>query len=263
MLEAAERAQERSFTKQEIQHEKDQIPLIERGPNYETGQSKSSQLKPITRFSFLNEFNYEQENGFMYQQLQDKAQALNILTNAVTSTTGANETLKNEKAVFGATSDALKDDPFTRYTKQLAYETTIQQINGQVAQKRRKMLVLDLIKYTLGVILLILLLWNMTVETIDEESYKTLLSGLFNRNVTDVSGMFSAARIIRRYTSYLEMASSIAMTLIIRKIVQLGMRIRTLERDRVKREAYNKTVARVTHSGMCPPSAPALESTER
>ncbi|AEE98377.1 NS3 [Umatilla virus] len=264
MLEAAERAQERSkATESETVREDSDNDSMSKGLLTETvlRDTKRGLGRPVTQLTFVDELSGGQ--GFMYQQLQDKAQALNILTNAVTSTTGANDTLKNEKAVFGATSDALKDDPFTRYTKQLAYETTISQILGQMATKRRKMLILDVVKYMLGIILLMLLLWNMIVESIEEESYKEVLSGMFGKNNNDTQALFSAARAIRRYTSYLEMISSIAMTFVVRKIMQLGVKLKALERDKIKREAYNKTVARVSHSGICSPSAPTLESTER
>nr|AYM94260.1 nonstructural protein 3 [Kemerovo virus] len=68
--------------------------------------------------------------------------ALGVLQNAITSTTGANETARNEKAAYGAAVEALKDDETTRMLKAHVNETSLREAERTLAKLKRKCLLL-------------------------------------------------------------------------------------------------------------------------
>ncbi|AKP24096.1 NS3a protein [Chenuda virus] len=64
--------------------------------------------------------------------------ALGVLQNALTSSTGANETAKNEKAAYGAASEVMRDDPATRQLKVHVSVTAIAELEERYKRVRRK-----------------------------------------------------------------------------------------------------------------------------
>ncbi|UYE91505.1 NS3 protein [Mono Lake orbivirus] len=64
--------------------------------------------------------------------------ALGVLQNALTSSTGANETAKNEKAAYGAAAEAMRDDPQTRQLKAHVNMTAMVEIQARYARVKRK-----------------------------------------------------------------------------------------------------------------------------
>nr|ATW68840.1 NS3 protein [Baku virus] len=64
--------------------------------------------------------------------------ALGVLQNALTSTTGANETAKNEKAAYGAAAEVMRDDPATRQLKAHVNLTAVLELEERYKRVRRK-----------------------------------------------------------------------------------------------------------------------------
>nr|BAV16926.1 NS3 [Muko virus] len=68
--------------------------------------------------------------------------ALGVLQNAITSTTGANENAKNEKAAYGAAVEVLKDDETTRMLKTHVNSAALEETRRTLGKLKRKCVLL-------------------------------------------------------------------------------------------------------------------------
>nr|UBB38839.1 NS3 [Wongorr virus] len=163
------------------------------------------------------------------QNAYDRQQALSILTNAVSSTTGASEVVKNEKAYFGATSEALKDDEPTRQAKYYAYKQSIYEFEKDIKSAKRRAHALCVVAWIcmIGIVLCLGVQWAFDTDMIPETSNSTLV------------------RKLRNARGIVEMILGFALMWTVRARERLSATARSLERDMIKRRAYTDTVKRM------------------
>ncbi|WAB23652.1 NS3/NS3a protein [Acado virus] len=168
---------------------------------------------------------------------KDRDGALSVLTNAVVSATGANETQKNEKAAFGAISEALKDDEITRKSKRMAYMDSIRELEKDIRKHRNTIRLMECARISCAIVILLFQAALTVMDFISKEG----LTAIARLVGDDGSADFTAMARLRAIRGAINMALIICGTIVLvtgRNVAAMKIKKRCMKRDLVKRKAY-------------------------
>ncbi|AFX73397.1 NS3 [Orungo virus] len=191
-----------------------------RGPPSYEPSGLAQATAPTMRFG-----DREDEEGL----LRARELSLNVLTNAMTNTTGANEAIKNEKAMFGAYADALRDTPEIRVVKRRINERTLEKLHKMRRSLHgRRMFVRMLLAINVGLALLTSAV-NVVRQSLDD----------FGKERWIVGGVWWLGEVVVT----INFGTTVATLVLMRIHGALNAQLQTIKRDIYKKSSYNEAAA--------------------
>nr|AXF35756.1 NS3 protein [Kammavanpettai virus] len=172
-----------------------------------------------------------------------KTNALTLLNNAVASATGANEAQKNEKAAFGAVSEAMRDDANTRSTKVMVFKKSFDELVMRINKARRWRFCFSILRIILIIMFFGLCFMHLVIECVTVEDYKGFIKAMRpSVNTTDIETVLEITRKINLGYTIAEIAITTSLMFVTSIFNRVLEDIRTLKRDKIKKETYIQAV---------------------
>nr|ANH10679.1 NS3/NS3a [Parry's Lagoon virus] len=198
--------------------------LVGKGPK----QDVVVTVVPPEKFGLLKDTSNEE---------RDRDGALSVLTNAIVSATGTNETQKNEKATFGAISEALKDDNVTRRSKKIAYSKSVFELEKDIRRYRNTIRLLECARVGCAIVVLLFSAALSIMDFLSKDVITKMATFVGDHGSADFAAM-TRLRAIRGAVNMALITCGTAVLITGRNVAIMKQKKRGMKRDLVKRKAY-------------------------